>query len=102
MLTLYYKPTCAYSQRVLGEAESMGISFNLKDISSDPHLAEELVVQGGKQLVPFLIDTEKGVKLYESEAIVAHLHEHYETAAEGRTFGGLRVHQSDEICDTCQ
>jgi glutathione S-transferase len=101
MLTLYYKPTCPYSQHVLGEAESLGVTFNLKDISWDQELADELVVQGGKTQVPFLIDTERGVKMYESEAIVAHLQQYYSTSTE-KTFGGLRVHKTEEICDTCQ
>jgi glutathione S-transferase len=101
MLTLYYKPTCAYSQHVLGEAESMGLHFNLKDISSDYHLRQELVEKGGKDQVPFLIDTDKGVMIYESEAIVSHLKEHYE-GVKKESFGGLRIHASEEVCDTCQ
>jgi glutathione S-transferase len=100
MLTLYYKPNCPYSQYVLGEAELLGLHFNLKDVSSDAHLTEELIIQGGKKQTPFLIDPEKGVKMYESELIVAHLKEHY---AESRdSFGGLKIHQSEEVCDTCQ
>jgi len=101
MLTLYYKPTCPYCQHVLGEAESLGLHFNLKDIASDQHLADELLVQGGDKQVPFLIDTDRGVKMYESEAIVAYLKENYSTAKKD-SFGGLRIHQSEDICDTCQ
>jgi glutathione S-transferase len=102
MLTLYYKQTCPYSQNVLAEAETMGVHFNLKDIGSDMHLLDELIQKGGQRQTPFLIDTDKGVMMYESEAIIAHLKEHYNHADAPRTFGGLRVHQSDEICDSCQ
>lgn len=101
MLTLYYKPTCPYCQHVLGEAESMGLQFRLKDISSDPHLMDELIEQSGKGQVPFLIDAKRGVKMFESEAIVAYLSEHYKDAQK-ESFGGLRIHASEEICDTCQ
>ena len=101
MLTLYYKPTCPYSQYVLGEAEALGLHFNLKDIASDPVLGDELINQGGKKQVPFLIDTEKGIKMYESEDIAAYLKEHYGGGA-NKSFGGLKIHQSEEICDTCQ
>jgi len=102
MLTLYYKPTCHYSQDVLGEAEDLGVQLKLKDITSDPAYGDELVLQGGKHQVPFMIDTEHGVKLYESPEIIAHLREFYKDASKGKTFGGLRVHQSEEICDSCQ
>lgn len=101
MLTLYYKPTCPYCQHVLGEAESMGLHFKLKDVSSDDVLMDELQALGGKQQVPFLIDAQRGEKLYESEAIVAYLVEHY-AGAQKESFGGLRIHASEEICDTCQ
>jgi len=101
MLTLYYKPTCPYSQHVLGEAEDMGLHFNLKDVSFDLELKDELYVQGGKMQTPFLIDPERGVKMYESEKIIAYLKEFYAKGSE-RSFGGLRVHQSDELCDSCQ
>jgi glutathione S-transferase len=86
---------------VLGEAESLGLHFNLKDIASDPQLSDELVIQGGERNVPFLIDADRGVKMYESEAIVAYLKEHYAGSSD-RSFGGLRIHQTEEICDTCQ
>lgn len=101
MLTLYYKPTCPFSQHVLGEAEALGLHFNLKDIASDPVLADELITQGGKRQTPFLIDTDMGVKMYESEDIVAHLKEHY-GGTNRASFGGVKIHQSEEICDTCQ
>ena len=102
MLTLFYKPTCAYCQHVLGEAEALGVTFRLKDISSDIFLAQELLEVGGDTQVPFLVDSDRGVKMYESEAIVAYLKEHYANQKENKTFGGLKIHQSEEICDTCQ
>lgn len=101
MLTLYYKPSCAFSQNVLAEAELLGVKFNLKDVSSDEHLVNELIEKGGKRRTPFLIDPDQGVMMYESEEIIAHLKEHSkENAAD--SFGGLKIHKSEEICDTCQ
>jgi glutathione S-transferase len=100
MLTLYYKPTCPYCQNVLAEAEELGVKFRLKDIVSDVHNVEELIQQGGKSQVPFLIDPERGEKLYESEDIIAYLKEHYAQSA--GAFGGVRIHASDEICESCQ
>jgi len=102
MLTLYYKPSCPYCQRVLGEAENMGVQFNLKDISADQTLAEELIEKGGKRQVPYLVDEERSVSMYESGDIVKYLEEHYSGSKEGKTFKGLHVHQSDETCESCQ
>jgi glutathione S-transferase len=102
MLTLYYKPTCAYCQNVLAEAENLGVNFRLKDISLDQHLVDELIEKGGKKQVPFLIDDVKGEQLYESADIVSYLNEFYASASAYKSFGGLRIHASDDTCDTCQ
>ncbi len=101
MLTLYYKPTCPYCQNVLAEAEELGVKFRLKDILSDAQIADELIEQGGKRQVPFLVDPERGEKLYESVDIIAYLKMHY-AEAEHAAFGGVRIHQSNEICESCQ
>lgn len=102
MLTLYYKTTCPFCQRVLGEAEDMGVQFNLKDISSDETLAEELIARGGKRQVPYLVDEEKGVEMYESGDIIEYLQGKQSTSESKESFNGLRIHKSDEACDTCQ
>lgn len=102
MLTLYYKPSCPFCQSVLGEAEALNIQLRLKDISTDYELKSELLEQGGQMQVPFLIDTEKAMKIYESPDIIAHFNAYYSQGTQTKSFGGLRVHESDEICDTCQ
>ncbi|MFT5849640.1 MAG: glutaredoxin 3 [Patiriisocius sp.] len=103
MLTLYYKPTCPFCQRVLGEAEDMGIKLDLKDISSDPVLADELIERGGKRMVPYLVDADRNVEMYESGDIVAYFAEHYKDGTGASDVNGLKVHKSDdEVCDTCQ
>ncbi len=103
MLTLYYKTTCPYCQRVLGEAEAMGVKFNLKDIMSDDVLAQELIDKGGKRQVPYLVDEERGEAMYESGDIIEYLKANYSSNdAEAKTFNGLRIHRSDDSCDTCQ
>lgn len=102
MLTLYYKPTCPFCQRVLGEAEALGVQFNLKDISADEHVAAELIEKGGQRQVPYLVDHERGVAMYESADITAYLNEHYPNGTSASSFNGLKIHKSDEACDTCQ
>lgn len=76
MITLYYRPTCPYSHKVMDEAEALGVPLDLKDIA-DPVNAATLIQMGGKQQVPFLVDAERGKAMYESQDIVDYLHERY-------------------------
>ena len=73
MLTLYVQTGCGYCGRVLAVGRELGVEFNLKNIM-DPGVEEELVAKGGKLQVPYLIDEERGVSLYESQAIIDYLH----------------------------
>jgi glutathione S-transferase len=77
MLHLYYKPTCSLCQRVLKAGEQIGVSLELLDVSADEKLREELIIKGGKKQVPFLVDDERGVMMYESGDIIEYLNEHY-------------------------
>ncbi len=79
MLILYYRPTCPYCQKVLYEAKQLkDIAFELRDICEVEHV-NELKARGGKQQVPYLIDEERNVEMYESDDIVEYLREHYES-----------------------
>lgn len=49
MLTLFYKPSCPFCQRVLAEAEDMGTKPNLKDTGTDSVALGELLEKGGKK-----------------------------------------------------
>lgn len=98
MLTLYYKPTCPYSRRVLATADRLNLTFDLKDVGSDETLREELIAKGGKKQVPYLVDTERGVAMYESGDIIAHLEQYYGGAEAGK-YAGLRIHRGDEVCE---
>ncbi len=102
MLTLYYKPTCPFSQRVLGEAERLQVTLNLKNISEDLFLLEEMMELGGKTQTPFLVDPERKIAMYDSTDIIAYLIELNDSGTAKQNFGGLRIHESDEICDSCQ
>ncbi|OGX28221.1 MAG: glutaredoxin [Omnitrophica WOR_2 bacterium RIFCSPHIGHO2_01_FULL_52_10] len=67
-LTLYYKPTCPYCQKVLGFMDQNGISVPLKNREETPRIRQELVDIGGKPQVPCLIID--GKALYESDDII--------------------------------
>lgn len=76
MLTLYTKTGCPFCHHVLVAGEELGISFEEKNIADDA-VAAELISRGGKRQVPYLIDNEHGVEMYESDDIIEYLKEHY-------------------------
>lgn len=80
MLTLYVKTGCPYCAKVLAAGEELGIDFDLKN-SIDPTVVEELIARGGKRQFPYLVDSENGTEMYESDDIVEYLHQHYGKAS---------------------
>lgn len=81
MLILYMRPWCPYCLRVLIASDLLGVTFEKKDIA-DNTIADELIARGGKKQVPYLIDTERAVEMYESKDIIAYLEEHYPSGAQ--------------------
>ena len=67
-LTLYYKPTCPYCQKVITFMEHSGIAIALKNRDQSPAVREELIKIGGKPQVPCLVID--GKAMYESDDIV--------------------------------
>ena len=54
-------------------AEELDITFDLKSVF-DEGISEELIARGGKVQSPYLVDTDTGTEMYESEDIIAYLH----------------------------
>jgi len=79
MLTLYVKTGCQYCARVLQAGEELGIAFDQKNIA-DEGVAAMLAARGGKVQAPYLVDDERGKELYESDDIIAYLHETFTPA----------------------
>ncbi len=67
-LTLYYKSTCPYCQKVMNFMKQNNISVPLKDRDASPKNREELIKIGGKPQVPCLVID--GKALYESDEII--------------------------------
>ncbi len=76
MLTLYVKTGCPFCAKVLNTGKELGIEFEEKNIADDA-VATELVARGGKRQVPYLVDSEHGVEMYESGDIIAYLRAQY-------------------------
>lgn len=99
MLTLYYKPSCPFCQRVLQMAENFNVELELKDVSEDETAMAELLEKGGKQQVPFLVDTEKNVSMYESSDIIDYMRENKGSATQTAK---PRVHVGGATCVSCE
>lgn len=102
MLTLFYRPTCPFCQRVLQMAENLNVALDLRDISEDADSAAELLEIGGKSQVPFLVDTDRGESMYESSDIVDYLREHGTKKETVATAAKPRVHVSSAVCESCE
>lgn len=76
MLTLYVKTGCPFCHKVLDVGRELNLSFDEKNIADDA-VAAELVARGGKRQVPYLIDSERGVEMYESGDISDYLRAQY-------------------------
>ena len=74
MLILYVKTFCPYCEKVLVRAKELGIEIEEQNISQAQYL-DELIEKGGKIQVPFLVDKEKDVSMYESYDIISYLEE---------------------------
>ncbi|HUY62224.1 MAG TPA: glutathione S-transferase N-terminal domain-containing protein [Candidatus Paceibacterota bacterium] len=79
MLTLYVKTGCPFCARVLATGQELGIDFDQKNIADDA-VAAELIARGGKRQVPYLVDADNGVEMYESADIDAYLRAHHAKA----------------------
>lgn len=102
MLTLYSKESCPFCHRVLEIAQNLNIELDVKDIEDDELLASELVERGGKQQVPYLVDTDKGVSMYESSDIIDYIRDNYASTGTAAVATKPRIHMSDATCVSCE
>lgn len=103
MLTLYYKPSCPFCQRVLQMADNLQVELELKDVSESEAALAELLEIGGERQVPFLVDSEKNTSMYESSDIIEYIREHYAHSASSTAEASKpRVHISSSVCEACE
>ena len=72
MLDLYILEDCPYCKKVLTFLDEMRIKFNKIDII-DKKNEDTLVQLGGKRQVPFLVDKDRNIQMYESGDIIEYL-----------------------------
>ncbi len=72
MIRLFMLDTCGYCRRVIEYLDENNIPYEKIDISEKEN-EEALVRIGGKRQVPFIIDTDKNIEMYESNDILEYL-----------------------------
>lgn len=77
MITLYINPDCPFCRKTVEVANELGAPLTLKSIH-DEGVSDELVQLGGKRQMPYMVDDETGISMYESEDIQAYLHKKYD------------------------
>ena len=102
MFTLYYKPTCAFSQRVIQMADNLNVALDLKDVSESEEAMAELMEKGGSTLTPFLVDTEANISMHESSDIIDHLREFSKVSSPATAIVKPRVHVGGSTCISCE
>ena len=72
MLELFIKETCPYCQKVMNYLDENGFEYKKIDVINK--LNEEALIKiGGKSQVPFLMDREHNIEMYESGDILEYL-----------------------------
>ena len=77
MIELFMSEFCGYCRKVIAYLEEHDIPYTTVDIA-DKGNEEALIRIGGKRQIPFLLDREKKVEMYESDEILEYLRGTYE------------------------
>ena len=69
MLDLFILETCPYCKKVMKFFDEKEIKYNKIDITNKAS-EESLIKIGGKRQVPFLVDNDRNIQMYESDDII--------------------------------
>lgn len=72
MIDLYILETCTYCKKVMSFLDETQRKYNKIDIM-DKENEETLIKLGGKRQVPFLVDNDRNIQMYESSDIIEYL-----------------------------
>lgn len=75
MIKLYTYKVCPYCEKVRKAFAEMGIEYQEIRAEYGSPESQELIALGGKGQVPFLLDEDRGVQMYESDDIIAYAKE---------------------------
>lgn len=69
MLELFYSESCPYCRKVINHFNENHIEYELRNINERENF-ERLMEMGKISQIPFLIDTDNGKMMYESDKII--------------------------------
>ena len=72
MFILYTRKWCPFCEDVVRAGKELGVELEMLDVG-DAVVRSELIMRGGKAQVPYLVDTDRKVEMYESADIIKHL-----------------------------
>ncbi len=72
MLDLFILETCPYCKKVMNFLDENKIVYNKVDINNKAS-EDSLIQLGGKRQVPFLVDRDRNIQMYESDDILEYL-----------------------------
>lgn len=72
MFDLYVLEHCPYCKKVMNFLEEKGTKYNKINIENKAN--EDVLIQiGGKRQVPFIVDKDRNIQMYESNDIIEYL-----------------------------
>ena len=77
MLQLYSSENCPYCRVVESFLDEQKVPYEMFNVATDARSREALIERAGRLQVPFLIDTENGVEMYESSDIIRYVQRSY-------------------------
>lgn len=77
MLELYQIGACPYCKKVRQKLSELNLDYICRNVSHGTKKREILMILGGKDQVPFLVDYDKEILMYESDAIIEYLEKTY-------------------------
>ena len=72
MIDLFVLENCPYCRKVMNYMDNNGMKYNKIDISNKAS-EESLVNIGGKRQVPFMVDKDRNIQMYESSDIIEYV-----------------------------
>ena len=79
MIELYQFEGCPYCAKVREALSRLEVDYITRTVPRGSSKRQFLMQIGGKQQVPFLVDQDNGIEMYESDYIIAYLEQQYGT-----------------------
>jgi len=77
MIELYTTDVCPYCHKVMAALDEANITYETKNVGNDEAARATLLGKGGNMQVPFMIDTDTGTSMYESDNIISYVLQTY-------------------------